>query len=355
MTPSSSRANSSRVSAFDSGASCSSPTTRWCDAGPGSGPRRAGACSAIPSDLPSPCCASPRPCRARSAFLVTSRDLCVRCPGRCRPGLLPPVLPPEAGRQTMGNSSPLAFQTVMTCTASASDSIRRAVTSASTSVSVRRPVRWPEVAAGRPLRSGRGVSSVEELGEVVEIGRLPIPVRRCEHVATTPLVDQTSARTSATGSVGQRSGPSRGVSWMSGQVGVVTRWPPARRSNDRTRTGRRRGPAAGRRGAPWRAGAGGPGRRPGSPGHSRRRPPRQGPPGGRARPGRHALVPGDQDGDVRRPQVPQRRIPLRCRDLRPVEQPSDMGDQVEPGHVADGLHVRFPLVVERKVRPHGGP
>ena len=160
---------------------------------------------------------------------------------------------PQGGQADDRELEPLAVQTVMTWTASASDSTRRAVTSASTSVSATasgppsrkasRPATCPRPSRVDPCRSSatcsRSVRSRSPSG----------PART---LAATPLVVHTWASTSAT----------EWVANCSDQIRGSPAGPPDRHrrrsrahlhSSPRTMTGRRCGPDGDRTDGPGRA------------------------------------------------------------------------------------------------------
>ena len=114
---------------------------------------------------------------------------------------------------------------------------------------------------------------------MVEVGHVPIPVGERSTVATTPLLDQTAGQHVGHRMGGQPLRPVAEVLLDVGQLGVGCDGHLLPRSSHRTRTGRRRGPAGGRRGGPWRAAAIASGRRPARPGRSPHWPRRPGPPG----------------------------------------------------------------------------
>ena len=77
----------------------------------------------------------------------------------------------------MGNSCPLAIQTVMTWTASSSDSMRRAVTLAvHVGVGLGFRVQRRETPASGHAGQPTGGGSVEQLGQMVEVGQVPVTV-----------------------------------------------------------------------------------------------------------------------------------------------------------------------------------
>ena len=154
----------------------------------------------------------------------------------------------------MGNSSPLAVHTVMTWTASASDSIRRAVTSPSTSVSVSAPDAAVQSGqqSGHVGAAGRG-GTLEQLDQMVEIGHVPVPVRG-RAAPWPPRRWSTRPGPTRRPPDGWPTAPTtRGGAPACPSGRHRMRWPPARRSSHRTRTARRCGPAGGRRVGPWRA------------------------------------------------------------------------------------------------------
>ena len=104
------------------------------------------------------------------------------------------------GRQTTGNCSPLAFHTVITCTAWACDSIRLATTSPSTSISSSDSGGWSRTASSPdapaiPWGALSWRSSARWSRSVTFLSPSNSPSTR----ATTPVSAQIEASTSATG------------------------------------------------------------------------------------------------------------------------------------------------------------